>query len=61
MHRLVVAGLVTAVLMALLLWQNHRWTMVDACHHNGGMWDGQSSKCRLVPARIFIGRELQRT
>jgi hypothetical protein len=59
--RIVAAAIMATLLLGLILWQNHRWNLVSACHNNGGVWDGQSSKCRLVPARIFIGRELQRT
>ncbi len=61
MARIVAAGIISVILLGLLLWQNHRWSMVQACHHTGGVWDGTASKCRLVPARIFIGRELNRT
>lgn len=61
MTRMLAAGIIALFLLTLLIWQDQRWKMVDACHSRGGVWDGPTSKCRLVPARIFIGRELNRT
>ena len=60
MGKIVVASIVAALLAILLAWQSHRWEMVNNCHATGGVWDGASSKCRLVPARIFIGKDLKR-
>ena len=60
MNRIVAASIAAALLGLLLVWQNHRWEMVNSCHAVGGVWDGSSSKCRLVPARIFIGKDLKR-
>ena len=61
MNRIITAGLVAVLLAGLMAWQNHRWQLVSACHARGGVWDGAASKCRLVPARIFIGRDLHRS
>ena len=61
MSRVVVAATVLVILAILVAWQNKRWEMVDACHARGGVWDGEVSKCRLVPARLFMGRGLQRS
>ncbi|MAI48347.1 MAG: hypothetical protein CMB79_21415 [Filomicrobium sp.] len=58
MNKLIAATLMMMLLAGLLAWQSHRWTMVSDCRASGGVWDGTSSKCRLVPARIFIEREL---
>lgn len=61
MNRIVAAGITAIILAGLLAWQNHRWNMVNSCHMNGGVWDGGASKCRLVPARIFIEKNLKRS
>ena len=61
MNRVVAAGVTALILVGLVIWHNYRWSLVDNCHVKGGVWDGTVSKCRLVPARIFIGKGLKRT
>lgn len=61
MNRVVAASITALVLAGLVIWHNYRWSLVDNCHVKGGVWDGTASKCRLVPARIFIGKGLKRT
>ncbi|MGI9425595.1 MAG: hypothetical protein ACR2PA_20570 [Hyphomicrobiaceae bacterium] len=61
MNRFVTAGIAVVILASLLVWQNHRWAMMNKCVERGGVWDGLASKCRLVPARIFIEKNLKRS
>ena len=61
MNRVITVGITALVLLVLVVWQNYRWSKVNSCHAKGGVWDGAASKCRLVPARIFIGKDLQRS
>ncbi|MEL6298678.1 MAG: hypothetical protein AAFV26_10075 [Pseudomonadota bacterium] len=55
------AAISAAVCLALLtLFAQTRYAQVSDCHQTGGVWDGEASKCRLVP-RIIIQRDLRRT
>jgi hypothetical protein len=46
-----------AVLVGLLVFNEYRWSLVAACHRSGGVWDGRDSKCRLIPARLFLDHD----
>ena len=60
-YRIAAAVAAALILLGLLIWQEQRWRMVDACAKRGGIWDGAHSKCRLVPIRILIEKNLKRT
>nr|PZN84673.1 MAG: hypothetical protein DIU57_08100 [Pseudomonadota bacterium] len=51
---------VTALLVALLVWQQMRQREVQRCLDSGGMWDGPNSRCVPDPARPILQRDLQR-
>ena len=52
--RWITAILAVLILAALLIWQQQRLALVDACHAAGGWWDGNRSRCRQVPPPIII-------
>ncbi|HEX5599593.1 MAG TPA: hypothetical protein VFX46_03055 [Hyphomicrobiaceae bacterium] len=52
---------VTALLVALLVWQQERQREVQRCIDSGGIWDGPTSRCVPDPARPILQRDLQRT
>ena len=58
--RWIAAGLAMLTLIALLMWQEQRFAMVNACHDAGGWWDGATSRCRAVPP-VVIERGLKRS
>lgn len=51
---------VTALLVALLVWQQLRQREVQRCLDAGGMWGGPNSRCIPDPARLILQRDLQR-
>jgi len=51
---------VTALLIALLVWQQTRQREVQRCIDSGGIWDGPNSRCVPDPARPILQRDLQR-
>ena len=51
---------VTALLIALLVWQRTRQREVQRCIDSGGIWDGPNSRCVPDPARPILQRDLQR-
>jgi len=51
---------VTALLVALLAWQQLRQREVQRCLDAGGMWDGPNSRCIPDPGRPILQRDLQR-
>jgi hypothetical protein len=55
--RLIVAGLILAVLAGLLGWQVHRERLVRACVETGGLWHGARSQC----VRPILRRDYQRS
>ncbi|MCB1512239.1 MAG: hypothetical protein KDJ36_15170 [Hyphomicrobiaceae bacterium] len=59
--RLAIAAFVTTILVGLLIWQESRMRLVRACTTNGGLWDGANSRCRTVPIRIFLEKNLKRS
>ena len=58
--RLILVGLVVAVLIVLLGWQAHRERLVRACVDDGGVWDGPRSLCR-EPVRPILQRDYHRS
>jgi hypothetical protein len=58
--RLILVGLVVAVLIVLLGWQAHRERLVRACADDGGVWDGPRSLCR-EPVRPILQRDYHRS
>lgn len=60
-RRLTIAYAITILLLSLFVFTQYRWSLVDTCHRRGGVWDGADGKCRLIPARLFIDEENQRT
>lgn len=59
--RLIIAAFATTVLVGLLLWQESRMRLVRKCVESGGAWDGANSKCRSLPLRIIIEKNLKRS
>lgn len=59
--RWIAATVAVLILAGLLIWQQQRLTLVDACHAAGGWWDGNRSRCRQVPPSIIIERNLKRS
>lgn len=59
--RWIIAGVISAALVALLAWQLVRERAMDACIAQGGVWDGRNSRCRPPPPRPIIQRDLHRT
>jgi hypothetical protein len=57
--RLVVAGIISALLIALLGWQVQREKLVKACLDGGGAWTGNS--CGPSPNRPILLRDLRRS
>jgi hypothetical protein len=58
--RILIAGLTSAALIALLGWQIQRERMVKACLDGGGVWYGARSACAPHPLRPILQRDLQR-
>jgi hypothetical protein len=57
--KLVITGVITAVLVALLGWQLHRERLVQACLGSGGAWDGRA--CGPPSVRPILRRDLHRS
>lgn len=57
--RLIVAVLTVIALLALVMWQSQRESIVKACLDSGGLWDGPASTCRQ-PIRPILRRDLER-
>lgn len=59
-NRIIIAASVAILLSLLLLFSSYRWQMVASCHRRGGVWDGEDSRCRMIP-RVILKRDLERT
>jgi hypothetical protein len=59
--RLIVAGLTTVALLALVGWQMKRERLIKACLDAGAMWDGARSACKPLPNRPILLRDLRRS
>ena len=57
--RMTIALALAGLLLSLLAFNSYRWHLVEACHREGGIWDGPDSKCRLIP-RVIIKRDIER-
>ncbi|HUS97162.1 MAG TPA: hypothetical protein VMX97_10515 [Hyphomicrobiaceae bacterium] len=60
-YRMLIAAAAVLILTGLLIWQEQRFTLVAACTESGGMWDGSQSRCRTVPVRIILEKNLKRS
>lgn len=59
-YRLTIVVLTVVILVGLLVWQEHRWQLVENCTKRGGLWDGARSQCRRTPIRIILEKNLKR-
>ncbi len=48
------------LLAVLLYWQHVRFQLVNACHDQGGVWDGAAGRCKMVPP-IYLERGIKRS
>ena len=48
------------LLGALLTWQHKRDRLVSECVNEGGTWDGQEGRCKLLPP-IYLERGIHRS
>jgi len=60
-YRLTIVVLTVVILVGLLVWQEHRWRLVEICAQRGGVWDGAQSRCRRMPIRIILEKNLKRS
>lgn len=60
-ERLRIAFWTITLLVALLVFNEYRWSLVRDCQRRGGVWDGPDSKCRLIPALNFEDKSPAKT
>ncbi len=56
----IAASAMIVLLTALLYWQHVRFELVNACHEQGGVWDGAAGRCKMVPP-IYLERGIKRS
>jgi len=60
-NRIIASAIAIFILIGLLIWQDKRWQLVNACTSTGRLWNGARSKCHQMPTRIFIEKNLKRS
>jgi len=58
--RTLAASVMIMLLAVLLYWQHVRFQLVNACHDQGGVWDGAAGRCKMVPP-IYLERGIKRS
>jgi hypothetical protein len=61
MSRLQLSLAVATVLVLLLGWQWWREARMSACHADGGVWHGWTSRCQPKPGAPILRRDIERT
>ena len=59
--RLIVMGVVAALLLGLMGWQYQRLARVEACIAEGKAWNGPTSRCIVPHPGVILERDLKRT
>jgi hypothetical protein len=58
-NKLIITGVIVALLVLLFGWQVHRERLVQACLASGGAWDGRA--CGPPSVRPILRRALERS